>query len=204
MLTSLILCCEQDNDAAAIEQQIFTSLLPEMIEAVYKDPAIYLNFPEVSKRGKIDSEHITTLTSRRGKNEKIIVFISDILNQPDKNDLESIQQIIKTNKLNIHISADKLPHKLVHRIYDNKRFSFKYSPEPSNDDSINGIIYTDGINIFHISVSFSKIQFDENKEYGIMTAIYDCRPKCGIGYVIVVKKESKGWRIYKVFDTWVS
>ncbi|MEO6686538.1 MAG: hypothetical protein ABIN24_11260 [Dyadobacter sp.] len=84
MLTSLMLCCEQEKDTAAIEQQIFASLLPEMIEAVYKDPAIYLNFPEVSKRGKIDSEHITTLTSRRGKNEKIIVFISDILNQPDK------------------------------------------------------------------------------------------------------------------------
>lgn len=172
-----------------------------MIEAIYKDPDIYLNFQEALKHAKIDTLHSATPVSNRNENKKIVVAISEILLPSDDNDIASLQQFIKTLKLKIQISRSKYSHKLVLPPLKNGRYIFNYISKPSEKESV---IYTNGVNVFHISVFFSRIQFDKKKEYGILTGTYDCRPKCGIGYVIVVRKGKTGWEIYKVYDTWVS
>lgn len=198
--TATLLGCVNKKDDHIIEQEIFASLFPQMVEAIYKDPDIYLNFKEAVRHAKIESLGDDS-PPKRDVRKKIIVAVSDILYPVNADDKESIDQFIKTNKLKIHISESKVTHKLSLPKYSNEHYIFKYFSTRSEDSCV---IYTDGMNTFHISVSFSRIQFDENKEYGILSCSYDCRPKCGIGYIIVVRKAPEGWIIDKVFDTWVS
>lgn len=196
-----MLCCEKKNDEAVIEQQILASLLSNLVDAVYRDPEIYLNFQETLRREKIDSTQISKATSQRKRKKKIVVAVSEFLYPPDQDDLETLQQIIKTNNLKIQIVESKIAHKLVFPAYNNKKYTFKFFSKPQDQGSE---VYTDGINVFHISVYFSRIRFDEKKNFGILTGTYNCQPKCGIGYVIIVRKTTSGWQIFKVFDTWVS
>ncbi|WP_234650487.1 hypothetical protein [Dyadobacter sp. CY356] len=197
----ILLCCEKKNNDSVVEHQIFASLLPEMVDAIYKDPEIYLNFQEALRREKIDSTQIDKAPSRADRRKKIVVAVSEILYPPDQNDIESLQLIIKSNNLKIQIPKSKIAHKLVFPVYNNKKYIFKYFSKSHEEESE---VYTDGINDWRISVSFSRIQFDEKKDFGILTGTYDCRPQCGVGYVIIVRKTSNGWKVFKVFDTWVS
>ncbi|MTH17208.1 hypothetical protein [Flavobacterium sp. LC2016-01] len=53
-------------------------------------------------------------------------------------------------------------------------------------------------------ISFSRIQFDDEKKYGVLTAGIECGGMCGYGYRIYIKKAKDKWVIDKIEDAWIA
>ncbi|KAF2513613.1 hypothetical protein EYY60_05140 [Flavobacterium zhairuonense] len=50
----------------------------------------------------------------------------------------------------------------------------------------------------------SRIQFDNEKKYGILTAGIECGDMCSYGYRIYIKKVNNKWVIDKIEDGWIA
>jgi len=59
-------------------------------------------------------------------------------------------------------------------------------------------------NYFGGVISFSKIQFDKTKEYGVLSGGISYAGLNGHGGLIFIKKENNKWVIDKIIGTWVS
>ncbi len=58
--------------------------------------------------------------------------------------------------------------------------------------------------VFSGIVFFSRIQFDQGRNFGVLEASFTCGGKCGKGYHIFIKKVNGAWEIDTVADTWIS
>lgn len=58
--------------------------------------------------------------------------------------------------------------------------------------------------VFSGIVYFSRIQFDQSKNFGVLEAGFTCGGRCGRGYYIFIKKVNMEWKIDTVKDTWIS
>jgi hypothetical protein len=52
-------------------------------------------------------------------------------------------------------------------------------------------------------IILSRIQFDSEKKYGVLTAGIECGVMCGYGYRIYIKKEKNKWVVDKIEDAWI-
>lgn len=52
-------------------------------------------------------------------------------------------------------------------------------------------------------IILSRIQFDSEKKYGVLTAGIECGAMCGYGYRIYIKKVNNKWIVDKVGDAWI-
>lgn len=52
-------------------------------------------------------------------------------------------------------------------------------------------------------IILSRIQFDSEKKYGVLTADIECGDMCGYGYRIYIKKEKNKWVLDKIEDAWI-
>lgn len=73
----------------------------------------------------------------------------------------------------------KIPHKNEIKLYDNCCYS------------VRGILV------------LSRIQFDSEKKYGVLTAGINCGDMCGYGYLIYIKKVKNKWVVDKIEDSWI-
>jgi len=53
-------------------------------------------------------------------------------------------------------------------------------------------------------VSFSRIQFDKNRQFGILDGGFVCGRHCGQGFRIYIKKVNNNWIIDEVEGTWIA
>ncbi len=53
-------------------------------------------------------------------------------------------------------------------------------------------------------ISLSRIQFDDEKKYGVLTAGIECGGMCGYGYRIYIKKVNNKWVVDKIEDGWIA
>ncbi|TDP00752.1 hypothetical protein [Flavobacterium sp. 245] len=53
-------------------------------------------------------------------------------------------------------------------------------------------------------INLSRIQFDDEKKYGVLTAGINCGDMCGYGYRIYIKKVKNKWIVDKIEDAWIA
>jgi hypothetical protein len=53
-------------------------------------------------------------------------------------------------------------------------------------------------------IILSRIQFDSEKKYGVLSVGIECGPLCGYGYLIYIKKVQKKWVIDKINQAWIT
>lgn len=53
-------------------------------------------------------------------------------------------------------------------------------------------------------IILSRIQFDSEKKYGVLTAGIECGGMCGYGYRIYIKKVKDKWVVDKIEDAWIA
>lgn len=58
--------------------------------------------------------------------------------------------------------------------------------------------------VFSGVVYFTRIQFDQDKRFGILNGGYTCGRHCGQGFRIFIKKVNEKWIIDEIEGTWVS
>src|SRR5690606_32599867 len=114
-------------------------------------------------------------------------------------DKELINQLEEFYNTKITLPNNKPKYKFDYKIYsENKTYNFIEASEAKldsiwnlNPNNVNGII------------SFSRIQFDDNKKVGALSVGFGAGPKAGRGFIIFIKLENNKWVIDKVTSTWV-
>jgi hypothetical protein len=198
-----LISCKKESGEHASEEKIFTALLPDLIEAVYRDPEKYLNppFSEEKNYHADDSMRKNPEVAPAADKELKTVSVFAMIEPVSAQDTATLNMLVKNNGLKIKTSTRQSAYKLNLKPFTDKRYHIKTHFESSLEENTTE---PDGKRVYHVGVAFSRIQFDENEEAGILTGTYICQPRCGIGYVIIIRKTAAGWKIDKVFPTWVS
>ena len=218
IISFTIFSCEKKDSNLEIEKEIINNLFVEMVDSVHKDPRIYLTFPpfpdiiydEKGNQIGVDStEYKTEIIKYNHKEElrkkdtsKLVIGVSEKIYKPSKYEYETIRSYFKTLKLQIDTTDNPIENRIdIENFKNNNKFRFKYLsefPEGAN------ILNNDGTFKFSGGIAFSKIIFDERKQIGILCGNYLCKPRCGIGYLIIIEKINNKWKIKKIEQTWQS
>lgn len=195
-LLFLVISCNNEEREVAYEQKVMNELFVEMVRRIHKDPSIYLKGPG-SEKERQNEQKLT-----RKDTSKLVVAVSDLISPPDKMDIPDILDFCKKEGIKVTLPAPAKSYKIKLQLFrDNPWYHFRYLsefPEKGNFVKPDGTFSYDG------GIAFSRIQFDKDKQFGILAGTYVCQPKCGIGYVIVLRRYGNRWKIDKVIGTWVS
>ncbi|TDD73623.1 hypothetical protein [Flavobacterium caseinilyticum] len=218
IISFAILSCEKRNSSLEIEKEIINNLFVEMVDSIHKDPRIYLTFPpnpdiiydqKGNKIGVDSTEYKIEIIKynndeelRKKDTSKLLFGVSEKIYRPSEYEYKSIESYFKTLKLQIDTTSNSTESKIdLEQFKNNKKFRFKYLSEfPIGANILNN----DGTFKFSGGIAFSKIIFDERKQIGILCGNYLCEPRCGIGYLIIIKKINNKWKIKKIERTWQS
>ena len=84
------------------------------------------------------------------------------------------------------------------RLVADQKLKFKYRSNFPSKSNIWNKEYN-----YHLSgiIGFSRILFDQSKEFGILSTGFGCGKLCGTGYLVLIKKVNSKWVIDKVVIT---
>ena len=218
IISFTIFSCEKKNSQLEIEKEIINNLFVEMVDSIHKDPRIYLTFPPFpdiiydqkgNKIGVDSTDYKIEIIKynnheklRKNDTSKLVIGVSEKIYKPSEYENKSIELYFKTLKLQIDTTSNPTETKIdLEKFKDNKKFRFKHLsefPEGAN------ILNNNGTFKFSGGIAFSKIIFDKRKQIGILCGNYLCEPRCGIGYLIIIKKINNKWKIKKIERTWQS
>jgi hypothetical protein len=218
IISFTILSCEKKNSIVDIEKEIINNLFVEMVDSIHKDPRIYLTFPPnpdliYDQKGNqigIDSteykieiiKYNSDEELRKKDTSKLVIGVSEKIYKQSEYEYKSIKSYFKTLKLQVDTTSNSIENKIdLEQFKNNNKFRFKYLSEfPDGSNILNN----DGTFKFSGGIAFSKIIFDKRKQIGILCGNYLCEPRCGIGYLIIIEKTNKKWKIKKIERTWQS
>jgi hypothetical protein len=185
--------CEKKITAVAFEQNVFDQLFIKIVDSTYKDQRLYTCFPE---RGKPIYD----------KNGKWIGL--DTVNQ-HKRDLECEvkRAALEKDTLDLIIAVGNeglINEKTDFSKYKSSKFTFKHESEYPGDRDSEYSTWKKNYPKFAGVMYFSRIKFDNKKESGSLNVYYCCGGKCGLGYLVYIKKVSDQWVIVKVKQTSIS
>lgn len=193
ILTFTFLGCEKKISESEFEQTVFDELFIPLVDSTYTDQRLYTFFPQQGK-------------PIYDKNGKWIGL--DTIGQHQR-DLEHKAKwlALKKDSLNLIIAVENeglINEKTDLNQYKSSKFIFKHLSEHPRGRNLE---YTDWkVNYpkFAGAMSFSNIKFDAKKESGTIEVSYRCGGKCGLGYLVYIKKVKDKWVISKVEGTWIS
>lgn len=190
MLLFVFLGCNKKVTNEEFEQNIFDELFVSIVDSTYKDQRLYTCFPEQGK----------PIYDKKGN------WIGlDTVGQHQR-DLEcKIKRIaLSKDTINLVIALGNeglINEKTDLNKYKSSKFIFKHLSEypRENDYEYNG--WKAHYSKFAGAMSFSKINFNTKKDFGIIKVWYSCGGRCGLGYSVYIKKIKNKWIINKVEET---
>jgi hypothetical protein len=216
--------CEKKISNLEFEKNVMTEIFPNLIDSTCIDIRLMTNFPPkygesiYDKTGHyigIDSTKATTseklkllewkkrtLEIKNDTTKLIIAFDPKIKNSRDslKNDFEKHFPKAKIFKPKAENETEYILD--FQNIKLNNKFELKNISEFPKE---RGAIWETKYNfLFSGVVYFSRIQFDEQKTFGILDAGFYCGRLCGQGFRIYIKKVNNKWIIDEIERTWIS
>ena len=203
--------CDNKTSELDFEKKVMFEIYHSIIDSIWvsKEISFSSSLTTFNKNGKpqaFESEiklrenYNRALAEIKKDTSRIFVTVNPIIvpiNQDDKNELSKHFKkaiLAKGNQTDtIRYLIDTTEFGSVK--YLKAKFTSKknYSLEGlENRYRINGI------------VSFSRIQFDNEKKYGILTTSVICGGLCGQGYRIFIRKAHGKWVIDKFEETWIA
>lgn len=224
LLTIFFSSCEKKVSELEFEKSVMTEIFPNLIDSTCIDSRLIMNFPPkygeliYDKTGHyigVDSTKATneekikllewkkrTLQIKNDTSKIIVAFNPRIKNSREslKNDFE---KDFKGTKIYIPKTENKSEYILDFKnIKLNSKFELKNISEFPKE---RGVIWETKYNfIFSGVVYFSRIQFDKEKNFGILNAGFYCGRLCGQGFRIYIKKVNNKWIIDETEGTWIS
>lgn len=198
----LIFSCDNKKSELEFEKNVMLEIYPSLIDSLW----FYNNFP-FSRNGKENKNEIRNnlqkeLAGIKKNNSKIFATIYDTvypIQKSEKNEFTKYfkDAIVSKNKendtLKYALNRKKLSEINHTKIKFISKFRIKDKPwEINHKFLIYGVI------------SFSRIQFDTQKKYGILTSDIICGGLCGHGYRVFIRKVKNKWVIDKVEEAWIS
>jgi len=97
-------------------------------------------------------------------------------------------QALEKDSLNLIVAVDN-KRQMDYSRFNSNKFIFKNLSELPKDQEYEN--WSRKYEKFVGAMSFSKIHFDEKKENAEITVSYFCGVKCGLGYIVYLKKKNK-------------
>jgi len=183
--------CEKKITDEQFEQNVLTEIFLKVVDSTYVDYRSYTSIPELGEN----------MYDKGGK------WIGRSLIGQHKRDIERQikTEALKNDTLNLIIAIGNgglINDKTILRNFNSRKFIFKHLSELPADENLKN--WTAKYAKFAGVLSFSNIKFDISKENGILEVSYYCGGRCGLGYLVTIKKVKDKWIISKVEDTWIS
>ncbi|TDX09425.1 hypothetical protein [Flavobacterium sp. S87F.05.LMB.W.Kidney.N] len=211
LFISLIASCNNKEKDLQFEKEVFYEVYPALIDSVWVNAV--LNYVPPAPPGIDPSEY--KLNRRNESNKRFnkelaefkqkkfpvdLVFFDEVVIREHYKELQEHYKDAVISKNNV---ADTLEYKLDRKKLDAYTpFHLKYVsriPRGNNRKFYNECCYSvRGI------VILSRIQFDDEKKYGVLTAGIECGAMCGYEYLIYIKKVNDKWVIDKIDDAWIA
>ncbi|MBG6233803.1 hypothetical protein IWX76_000358 [Pedobacter sp. CAN_A7] len=187
----ILFSCEKKITDEQFEQNVFSEIILKVVDSTYQDYRILTIVPEMGERiydknGKWIGRSLIGQRERDLKRKaKAEVFIKDSLN------------------LIIAIGTGGLINdKTELQNYNSPKFKFKHLSELPADENYKN--WAAKYPKFAGALVFSNINFDVSKINGTLNVSYYCGTRCGLGYVVTIKKINNKWVISKVENSWIA
>ncbi|MBF4518926.1 hypothetical protein IRZ71_21425 [Flavobacterium sp. ANB] len=207
----ILTSCNKKEKDLEFEKDVIYQVYPDLIDSVWVNAAYHYAPPpppqikdtpeyRIQRKKEYKKQFNEDLAEFKKKGFKIdLVFLDKA--KPKKNGNE-LQEHFKDAVLSKDNILDTLDYKFNRKKLDAyNAFHLKYVPRiPRGNDRI---FYNECCYSVRGVFSFSRIQFDSEKKYGLLTAEIDCGDMCGYGYRIYIKKVKDKWIVDKIEDAWI-
>lgn len=219
----LLANCKKEISNLEFEKKVMTEIFPNLIDSICFDyrlfsvrPPLYgkkifddngnqIGIDTTNAKAKYERELLEQkfrITQIEKDTSKLILAFNPIL----KYDQEDLAKYFKTHFKN---AKTLIPKEKKDSVY---AFEYKNIKLPNKFKLKDISLFPKGREIwkskypfvFSGVVYFTRIQFDQDKRFGILNGGFTCGSHCGQGFRIFIKKVNKKWIIDKVEDTWVS
>ena len=217
----ILTSCTKQKTYFQFEKDVMNEVFLSLVDSIYAEqdyfPPPPMPYPDIyfstsdkkikdSISNKYSSDYIKIISEFEKRTEKIkddtnkkIIVVNDSVYELKDTDLSEFTSHFKN--IEYKLNNENL-YKIDLSIFENnEKYNFKYlSKFPKRS-----IIWKERFD-FPLSaiVYFSKIQFDENGRFGVLTGSITYGKLNGHGVLIFIKKESNKWVIDEIKETWIS
>jgi len=214
-LIILISSCDNKKSELEFEKNVMLEIYPNLIDSIW----IYKRITNTFRNEKFDTNnkfigyqpkdekklkeiYNKELNVIKKDSAKIFVVIIDKILKTNPNSKIELQRHFKNAILDTNSSIDTLEYSINQKdISSIKNLKVKFISKFKINERVweNNYRYS----IYGV-VDFSRIQFDTEKKYGILTSSVICGGLCGTGFRIFIKKIKNKWIVEKVEEAWIS
>jgi hypothetical protein len=213
-----LISCERKINDLEFEKNVMTEIFPNLIDSTCIDSRILKLYPPLGKPiydkddNYIGSDTTKIKTERENwekemskiKNDtsKIVIAFNPIIETIENDNRNELAKHFGKNVIQGSIQIITENYRIdFEKIKLNQNYKLKDLSKFPNRDTIWKTKYNF---IFSGVFSVSRIQFDKEKKYGVLSAGFVCGSHCGQGFRIFIKKVNDKWIIDEVEGTWVS
>ncbi|MGQ7944415.1 hypothetical protein [Flavobacterium sp. WC2509] len=185
--------CDNKITDKEFEQTIFDKLFITIVDSTYMDQRLYTCFPEQGK----------PIYDKNGK----WIGLDSVGQHKRDLECEIKRSALKKDTLNLIIALGNqglINEKTDLGKYKSSKFTLRHLSEHPRGQNLEYTDWKTNYSKFAGAMSFSNIKFDTKKESGSLDVSYSCGGKCGLGYLVFIKKIKGKWVITKVEETWIS
>jgi hypothetical protein len=191
MVVFMLFGCEKKITNEQFEQNVLSEIFVKVVDSTYQDYRILTSVSEMGER----------IYDKNGK------WIGRSLIGQRERDLKRSAkvEVFKKDSLNLIIAMGTgglINEKTELQNYNSRKFIFKHLSElpPATHYKDWAAKYPKFVGV----LVFSNIKFDASKTNGTLEVSYYCGDRCGMGYIVTIKKVDHKWVISKVEDTWIA
>lgn len=208
----LLLSCNSKTTSLQFEKEVMYEIYPTLIDSVWVNalehyipppPPPIKDTPEyrIQQKKQYKKRFNQDLADFKKRKFPIDLVILDKAISKQKG--KELQEHFKDAVISKNTTLDTLNYKFNRKKLDSyQAFHLHYVPRiPRANDrkfyneccySIRGVII------------LSRIQFDDERKYGVLTTGIECGGMCGYGYRIFIKKIKNKWVVNKIEDAWIA
>lgn len=214
-LIILISSCDNKKSELDFEKNVMLEIYPKLIDSlwIYNSISNSFSFVKLDKnnkvigvepkdKNKLKKQYNKRLSEIKKDTSRIFVVILNRISRIQPFELNELKNHFKNAILYQNKELDTLDYSVDHKKFSSiKYLKVKYISKFTMDDRVwvNRNDY-----FFWGVVSFSRIQFDIERKYGVLTSSVICGGLCGHGYRFFIKKMKDKWIIDKVEEAWIS
>ena len=214
-LLILISCCDNKKSELEFEKNVMFEIYPNLIDSMWIYERIRSSPPnfkldinnkligyQPKDKKKLKEIYNEELSVIKKDSAKIFVVIIDKILKTNPDSMIKLQNHFKNAIVKTNSTIDTLEYSINQKeINSIKSLRVKFISEFKMNERVweNNYKYS----IYGV-VTFSRIQFDKEKKYGLLTSSVICGGLCGTGYRIFIKKIKNQWVVEKVEEAWIS
>ncbi|WP_427875119.1 hypothetical protein [Flavobacterium sp. MMS24-S5] len=202
--------CNNRESNLKFEKDVMYKVYPALIDSIWVNAVLtYVPPPppgvdpseyKLNRRNESNKRFNKELAEFKKKKFPVdLVFLDKTV---VRNNSKKLQDHFKDAVISENNTLDTLNYKFNRKRLDSyQAFKLHYVPRiPRGNDRR---FYNECCYSIRGVISLSRIQFDDEKKYGILTAGIECGGMCGYGYRIFIKKVKNKWVVDTIEDAWI-